>query len=102
MTLRSDSQYLVRAMTEGWPLRWRARGWMRNAKEPAANPDLWEALLQACEGHQVEWLWVRGHAGDADNECCDRLAQSAAQGRGLPPDEGYERAQTPRRKATFL
>ena len=72
VTLYSDSQYLVRMMRDGWPQRWRANGWKRKTGA-ALNPDLWEALLQSCEKHRVEFVWVRGHAGNPDNERCDRL-----------------------------
>ena len=90
VTVFSDSQYLVRAMTEGWAAKWRAKGWMRNNKEKALNPDLWGRLLKLCEGHEVEFRWVRGHNNHAENEHCDRLANEAAKQTGLPADTGYE------------
>ena len=74
VTLKSDSRYLVDAVTRGWAKGWRAKGWMRNAKEPAKNPELWEALLQQLERHQVEFIWIKGHAEDPYNDRCDRLA----------------------------
>jgi ribonuclease HI len=89
--LYSDSQYVVQAMREGWALRWRSRGWKRNKEDKAVNPDLWARLLDAAEHHDVEFLWVKGHAGNRENERCDRLAEGAATGKNLPPDEGYER-----------
>ncbi len=89
--LHSDSQYLVRAMLEGWVQKWKAKGWRRSKKEKALNSDLWERLLALCDTHQVEFIWVRGHAGDPDNERCDELSYSALKGEGLPVDEGYER-----------
>lgn len=89
VTLYSDSQYLVQAMREGWARRWRANGWQRSRKAMAANPDLWERLLRLCEVHTVEFRWVKGHAGDAENEACDRLADAALRRPDLPPDEGY-------------
>lgn len=89
VVLYSDSQYLVKAMTLGWARKWRANNWMRNAKERALNSDLWERLLQLCEYHTVEFKWVRGHNGHAENERCDQIAMQAAQGAGLPCDEGY-------------
>jgi ribonuclease HI len=88
--LYTDSRYLVDAMTQGWAKRWQANGWKRNKKEMAKNPDLWQTLLELCDGHQVEFAWVKGHAGDPENECCDRLAVAAAQVSDLPPDLGYE------------
>lgn len=89
VTLYSDSQYLVNAMSQGWAQRWRANGWKRNKRERAINPDLWDRLLDLCGYHTVEFLWVRGHAGTRENERCDRLAVAAAQQPGLPVDEGY-------------
>lgn len=87
--LYSDSKYLVVAMTEGWPRRWEAMGWKRSLKKTAANPDLWAELLRLCDDHEVEFAWVKGHAGDPDNERCDRLAVLASQQVDLLDDEGY-------------
>lgn len=92
VTLYSDSQYLVNAMAMGWAARWRAHGWRRNKKEIALNPDLWERLLECAERHQVEFRWLRGHAGHPENERCDQLAMAAAMGRDLAVDTGYETA----------
>ena len=91
VTVYTDSRYLVDAMEKGWARRWRARGWMRNGKDRALNPDLWEELLRLCERHEVRFVWVRGHDGNMDNERCDFLAREAASRADLPPDEGYER-----------
>ncbi len=90
VTLYTDSQYLVNAMMQGWARRWQANGWKRNKKDRALNPDLWERLLTLCDQHQVEFVWVRGHAGNAENERCDELAVQAANGTALPADSGYE------------
>ncbi len=90
VTLYSDSKYVVDAMAKGWAKRWRTNAWMRNKKERAINPDLWERLLGLCEKHAVEFRWVRGHSGDPENERCDQLAVQAAHQRDLPVDEGYE------------
>jgi ribonuclease HI len=89
VTLYSDSQYLVKAMSLGWAQRWRANGWKRNKRELAVNPDLWARLLDLCGYHTVEFLWVRGHSGTRENERCDRLAVAAANQPDLPVDEGY-------------
>ena len=88
--LYSDSRYVVDAIEKGWVERWRAKGWMRNKKDRAVNPDLWECLLNLCSEHEVEFRWVRGHAGNRYNERCDRLATQAARQKKLPIDEGYE------------
>ncbi len=91
VTLYSDSQYLVNAIEKGWAERWQANGWMRNKKEKAVNPDLWERLLALCEIHRVRFEWLRGHAGHEENERCDELATSAVRGSNLEIDEGYEK-----------
>lgn len=90
--LFSDSQYVVRAMADGWAARWRAHGWRRNKREKAENADLWAQLLELCDQREVEFVWVRGHAGHPMNERSDRLAMMAARGGDLPPDVGYEEA----------
>ena len=90
VTLYSDSQYVVKGITLGWAERWRAKGWMRNKKDKAKNVDLWSRLLERCEKHTVEFVWVRGHAGNPENERCDELVKAAAQQEDLPPDLGYE------------
>jgi ribonuclease HI len=91
VTLYSDSRYLVDAMTKGWVRRWQANGWVLSSKAPALNVDLWQVLLELCQQHQVSFRWVKGHAGNRDNERCDALAVQAAQRRDLPPDLPYER-----------
>ncbi|WP_286975888.1 ribonuclease HI [Acetomicrobium sp. UBA5826] len=90
--LYTDSRYLADAMNKGWVKRWKANGWMRNKKERALNVDLWEQLLCLCEKHEVEFLWVRGHDGNVENERCDELSTTAARGENLPIDQGYENA----------
>ena len=73
--LYSDSQYVCNALKLGWAKKWRSQGWMRNKKEKAQNPDLWERLLNLCDRHQLEINWVKGHAGIKYNEICDSLCQ---------------------------
>jgi ribonuclease HI len=90
VSLHTDSQYLANAVMKGWVRRWRRNGWMRNKKEPALNADLWVELLPLLERHDVEFIWVRGHAGDPANERCDALAKEAAEQPNLPPDPGYD------------
>ena len=77
--LYSDSQYVCNALKLGWAKKWKSQGWMRNKKDPALNPELWDKLLSLCEVHEVEVNWVKGHAGHPENERCDRLAVAAAQ-----------------------
>lgn len=72
--LYSDSRYLVDAVNLGWARGWQSRGWMRTKKEPAKNPELWQALLTLLDRHRVELHWVKGHAEDPMNARCDPLA----------------------------
>jgi ribonuclease HI len=90
VTLYTDSQYLADAIMKGWAKSWRARGWRRKKKGKALNPDLWADLLELCEKHEVEFLWIRGHAGNKENERCDVLSMQAASQKDLPPDNGYD------------
>ena len=90
VTVYSDSQYVVEGIEKGWAKRWQANGWMRNKREHAVNPDLWERLLKALEKHDVELKWVRGHAGNTGNIRADRLAVTAANSKNLLRDEGFE------------
>lgn len=79
VTLYTDSQYVCNAVNLGWAKKWKANGWMRNKKEKALNPELWERLLALCEKHEVSFNWVKGHAGHPENERCDRLAVAEAE-----------------------
>lgn len=88
----SDSQYVVNAITKGWAVGWKRRGWVKSDRKPALNPDLWEQLLELCRKHDVEFVWVKGHAGTPENERCDTLATLAATEKGLPEDKGYSQA----------
>jgi ribonuclease HI len=76
VVVTTDSQYLVKGMTE-WIPGWVKKGWKNSKKEPVLNRDLWERLLAQAETHQIEWVWVRGHNGHAENERCDELARLA-------------------------
>jgi ribonuclease HI len=73
--LYTDSEYLRKGITE-WLPNWRARNWRRKGGA-LANVDLWKALDEAMRPHQINWHWVRGHAGDPANERVDRLAKQA-------------------------
>ncbi len=74
VTVYSDSRYVVEAMTEGWALGWRARGWKRRGSGEAKNPELWARLLELAEAHRLSWVWVKGHADNELNARCDALA----------------------------
>lgn len=75
--LRTDSTY-VRNGIMTWVANWQRNGWRTAAKQPVKNADLWRELIAACERHDVTWHWVKGHAGDRDNEIADKLASAAA------------------------
>ena len=94
VTLHSDSAYLVNAMMQGWAERWKAQGWKRGKQGKAANPDLWEILLNLNGTHRLTFKWVPGHKGIPENERCDALANAAARGKDLPIDEAYEMSTT--------
>jgi ribonuclease HI len=74
--LFSDSSYVIKGMTE-WLPRWVKRNWTNAQKNPVLNRDLWETLLKVSKPHKVEWIWVRGHHGQKENERCDKLARDA-------------------------
>ena len=74
VVLTSDSRYLVDAVEKGWLASWQRRGWKRGKNEPVLNVDLWQELLPLLELHEVEFVWVKGHAGHPENELCDRMA----------------------------
>lgn len=76
--LYSDSQYLVKAFNDNWIDGWIKKGWKRGKNEPVKNVDLWKRLLEAKAKHNVEFIWVKGHAGHPMNERCDELATTAA------------------------
>lgn len=72
----TDSQYLVKGMTE-WIAGWQKKNWKNSKREEVANRDLWERLLVLAANHSIEWSWVKGHAGHVENERCDELARLA-------------------------
>lgn len=90
VTLYSDLQYVVNAITKGWAKKWQANGWKRDKTKKAVNPNLWEQLLELCKKHDVTFEWVRGHAGNIENERCDVLAVQAAKQPDLLVDDGYK------------
>ena len=76
--LHTDSQYVVKGMSE-WLQGWKKRGWKTAGKEPVKNEDLWRALDAEAAKHQIEWIWVKGHAGHTENERCDELARQGVE-----------------------
>ena len=86
ITIFSDSQYVVKAVTEGWLKNWLATDFKGGKK----NKDLWKEYAELAAKHQVKFKWVRGHADNAYNNRCDQLATEAADGSNLLVDEGFE------------
>ncbi|MDD6616787.1 MAG: ribonuclease HI [Lachnospiraceae bacterium] len=84
----SDSQYLVNAFNQHWIDSWQKKNWIRGKNEPVKNVDLWKRLLEAMAPHRVRFFWVKGHDGHPENERCDELATTAADGADLIRDEG--------------
>lgn len=84
--LYSDSKYVIDAFEKNWVDSWIRNGWKNSQKKPVKNIDLWKRLLEAKSKHQVHFNWVKGHAGHPENERCDKLATSAADGGNLLDD----------------
>ena len=76
VVLTSDSQYLVKGMTE-WIKGWIKKGWVTAARQPVKNKEIWIELDRLSKPHKITWKWVRGHRGHIENERCDRLANLA-------------------------
>ena len=79
VTVISDSKYVTDAFNQHWIDGWMKKNWMRG-KEPVKNVDLWKRLVEAMKPHQITWQWVKGHNGHPENERCDKLATSFADG----------------------
>ncbi|ENK2109456.1 ribonuclease HI [Vibrio alginolyticus] len=88
VTLTTDSQYVRQGITQ-WIHNWKKRSWKTADKKPVKNADLWQALDKETARHQVEWHWVKGHAGHRENEMCDELARTAAEN-PTEEDTGYQ------------
>lgn len=79
--LSTDSRYVMDGLTK-WIHGWKRNGWMTASKKPVKNAELWHALIAAADRHEIELIWVKGHAGHPDNERADRLASDAAEAAG--------------------
>lgn len=88
VTVVSDSKYVTDAFNSHWIDSWLKNNWKNSRKEPVKNIDLWQRLLEAKKPHQVTFVWVKGHAGHPENERCDILATTAADGTNLLDDDG--------------
>jgi ribonuclease HI len=78
VVLHSDSKYVLDGITK-WVHGWQRNGWKNASKQPVRNADLWHELIAAAKQHKVEWVWVKGHNGHAENERVDALACAAAE-----------------------
>lgn len=74
--ISTDSQYVAKGITE-WLPKWKLKDWRNANKKPVKNADLWQVLDKLASAHEIKWLWVKGHAGHAENERCDELATKA-------------------------
>lgn len=90
IVLTTDSQYVRQGITQ-WIHNWKRRGWRKADKSPVVNVDLWQRLDSAITRHQIDWQWVKGHAGHPENERCDELARAAAESPSQN-DTGYQPA----------
>ena len=86
--LTTDSQYVRQGITQ-WIHNWKKRDWKTSANKPVKNADLWQQLDQETQRHDVEWKWVKGHAGHRENEICDEIARLAAEN-PTQEDTGYQ------------
>ncbi|ARD22132.1 MULTISPECIES: ribonuclease HI [Shewanella] len=86
--LTSDSQYMRQGITQ-WIHGWKKKGWITSTKTPVKNVDLWKRLDKVSQIHQMDWRWVKGHAGHAENERCDDLARWAAEAKPEQEDVNY-------------
>lgn len=77
--ITTDSQYVKNGISS-WIHSWKKNGWKTSTKAPVKNKELWQALDQLVSEHEVQWHWVKGHAGHPENERCDELARTSASG----------------------
>jgi ribonuclease HI len=90
VTVYTDSRYVADAVEKGWVFEWEKKRFRKKK-----NPDLWIRFLKAYRRHRVKFIWIKGHAENAENERCDHLAVLASQSEPLPPDEGYSQETEP-------
>ncbi|REL26716.1 ribonuclease HI [Thalassotalea euphylliae] len=88
VTITTDSQYVRQGITN-WIHNWLKNNWKTASKQPVKNVDLWKQLHAEVQRHEIEWKWVKGHSGHPENERCDELARTAAEGKNLIIDQGF-------------
>ena len=74
ITLQSDSKYVLDSLSKGWVYGWQKKGWKKSDGKPALNVDLWQQLLDEVKKHELDYVWIKGHAGHPENERCDAQA----------------------------
>jgi ribonuclease HI len=84
VTVYTDSRYVADAVEKNWLFEWERKGFKKKK-----NPDLWRRFLTVYRKHNVEFIWIRGHANNPENELCDRMAVKASYRKNLPEDTGY-------------
>lgn len=87
--LYSDSKYVVDSVTKGWVYGWKKKNWVKSDRKKALNVDLWERMLELLKKHNVNFIWVKGHADNVENERCDFLAREAISSNNLKEDENF-------------
>ena len=90
VNLYSDSKYIVDAINKGWVTKWEKNNWMRTKTEMASNVDLWKQIVDLINIHKVNFIWVKGHANNIENERCDFLARQAINSETLLDDKNYK------------
>jgi ribonuclease HI len=90
VVLHTDSKYVVDSISKRWVYGWMKRGWKKSDGKMAVNVDLWQRLLPLLKTHKVEFKWVKGHAGNTENERCDTLVNEAKNLKTLLKDTGYK------------
>ena len=85
--LYSDSSYLVNAFNKDWLSSWKSNRWKKSDGKPVKNQDMWKCLDKLNKIHKIKFIWVKGHAGNTENERCDTLAVQAAESKDLIKDE---------------
>lgn len=89
VNIYTDSQYVAKAIKQGWLENWKKNSWKNSQKKPVKNQDLWMELDKALSRHNVTFNWIKGHAGHPENERCDELARTSANAENLAEDTGF-------------
>lgn len=85
----SDSAYLTKAINNGWLQKWEKNNWINSTKQKVKNIDLWKQLMELLKIHKVEFIWIKGHENNKENERADKLAREAILSKNLLNDDNY-------------